>query len=1009
MPAIAGSVDAEVSVPRGSITLVPRWGSDPPFVGRTEELDRLMDRLAAARRGEPTACLLAGDAGVGKTRLLTEVVRGARDEDMTVLVGHCVDLGDVGLPYLPFTEILRGVADVSAGADGPLGRYPVLGPLLGGGSGASGGTATADSASSGLAGQLHLFDAVAALLSEVSGARPTLLVIEDLHWADQSTRDLVRFLLSRLDRQQLLVVGSYRADDLHRRHPLRPLLAELARLKHVERIHLPPLPDADIAVLVRAMHTDGLADSALSRIVHRAEGNAFYAEQLVQASIDRETDTIPVALADVLLARLEQLPAAAARVARIAAVAGRRVQHALLRDATGLSDADLDAALREAVTRHVLLPREDQTYAFRHALLREAAYSDLLPGERVRIHALFAELLAKGVTWTGSAAELAYHRRESHDLPGALVAAIAAADEAHRLGAPAERLHQLQGALELWSAVPEAAELTGRDEVSLMLSASNAATQAGEPQRAVALTRAALERVDSPSDLELTARLRYTLAQNLITVDLDQAAYAETSAALALLPAQPPSVARTWASATHVRTAFFVDDLDGAHRAAEEALAAAEALGIDAAWADTMISLARMEQRRGDSGAVTARLEQAYARARRSGDPEVEIRAAYSLAVVRYEAGDLTGALRWLDGGVHRAAELGLTWSLYAADMRHLQVVARYVAGDWDGSLQAADLTGAGAPSSADYVSTAGLFVAVGRGSPEIDHRLREELRASRDNPLRMQTAGSCAVDLASWTEPERALAIAQDTVETVSKLWGTEMLGFLRLLALALAALANQAGSARIVGDDGAVAAGIERADQLIRQVRDIASASVDGRGPLGVEAAAWLARAEAEYGRAQGSRDPEPWRVVVDAFDYGHVYEQARSRWRLAETLLAAEDRRAAADEARAAYDVALGLGARPLTEAVAALVRRGRLDAGLPGAAGEPTPSPFTPREREVLALLSRGRTNRQIGRELYISDKTASVHVSNILAKLGASGRTEAVAIAHRRGLVDEPGG
>lgn len=992
-------VGAGVSVADETITLVPRWGQEPPFVGRTEEFDRLVDRLAAAQRGEPSACLLAGDAGVGKTRLLAEVARRASAEQMTVLVGHCVDLGDVGLPYLPFTEVLRAVTAAGTAGAELTQRYPVLGPLLGGG------LAAPEPAHPGAANQLYVFDAVAALLAEFSAARPVLLVIEDLHWADQSTRDLLRFLLSRLERQRLLIVGSYRADDLHRRHPLRPLLAELARLQHVGRLHLAPLPDAEIAVLVRSMNADGMANTDVSRIVERAEGNAFYAEQLLQASMDRDTDAVPVALADVLLARLEQLPAAAQRVVRIAAVAGRRVQHALLRDASGLGDVDLDGALREAVTRHVLMPGEDQTYAFRHALLREAAYSDLLPGERVRLHALFAELLAKGVSFTGSAAELAFHRRESNDLAGALVAALDAAEEARRLGAPAERLHQLQGALALWSAVPDAAELTGRDEVSVMLSASNAAAQAGESQRAVALTRAALDRVDSPADLELAARVRYTLAQNLITVDLDQAAYAETSAALDLLPAEPPSAARTWAAATHVRTAFFVDDIPGARRAAEEALGSAETLGLDAAWADTMVSLTRMDQRHTDVDILTARLEQAHQRARRSGDSDVEMRATYTLAVIRYEVGDLVGALRWLDGGVQRAIDLGLTWSLYGAETRHLQVVVRYVAGDWDGSLRAADL-GASAPSSAQFVATAGMFVAVGRGDSEAGQRLAVEFRLGHDHPIRMLTAGSCSVDLASWTEPERALSLTEQTIETVSQLWGPEVLGFLRLLALALGALANQANSARMLGDERAAGSTVEQADRCIDQVRQIASTSIACRGPLGVEAAAWLARAEAEWGRARGSRDPEPWRAVVDAYGYGHVYEQARGRWRLAEALLAADERAAAADEARAAHEVAGRLGARPLATAVEALVRRGRLDAGLPGVVREP--SPLTPREHDVLALLSKGRTNRQIGRELYISDKTASVHVSNIIAKLAASGRTEAVAIAHRRGLIDEPG-
>jgi DNA-binding CsgD family transcriptional regulator len=168
-------------------------------------------------------------------------------------------------------------------------------------------------------------------------------------------------------------------------------------------------------------------------------------------------------------------------------------------------------------------------------------------------------------------------------------------------------------------------------------------------------------------------------------------------------------------------------------------------------------------------------------------------------------------------------------------------------------------------------------------------------------------------------------------------------------------------------------------------------------------VEAGAWQARVEAEAARLAGRAEPALWRAAVDAFGYGHVYEQGRSRWRLAEVLLAADDRAAAAEELRAAAEVAARLGAAPLRSAVTALARRGRLD--LPGVGRVPDAAAvLTPREAEVLRLLAQGRTNRQIGAELYMSEKTASVHVSRILAKLGAGGRTEAVALAAARGLL-----
>jgi DNA-binding NarL/FixJ family response regulator len=160
-----------------------------------------------------------------------------------------------------------------------------------------------------------------------------------------------------------------------------------------------------------------------------------------------------------------------------------------------------------------------------------------------------------------------------------------------------------------------------------------------------------------------------------------------------------------------------------------------------------------------------------------------------------------------------------------------------------------------------------------------------------------------------------------------------------------------------------------------------------------------------DAEEARLHGSVAPALWRAAVAGFDFGHVYEQARSRWRLAEALMAVGDRAGAAEEARRAHEVAVRLGAAPLRAAVEALVRRGRLDVEV-GEEARVAATVLTPRESEVLALLAQGRTNRQIGAELYISEKTASVHVSNIIAKFAASGRTEAVAIAAQRGLLAE---
>jgi DNA-binding CsgD family transcriptional regulator len=471
---------------------------------------------------------------------------------------------------------------------------------------------------------------------------------------------------------------------------------------------------------------------------------------------------------------------------------------------------------------------------------------------------------------------------------------------------------------------------------------------------------------------------------------------------MALVPATPPSPVRTWAAATHARTSWSLGRRAEAEAAAREALAAADALGLDSAWADTAVSLARM----GGGDDLTGRLEEALVRARRSGDTDVELRVLFNLATVPYEAGDVGAALRRVDTALARAAELGVEWSFYGAELRHLGVAARYVSGDWDGSLELAEGL-ARVPQMAAHVRAAGLLVLVGRGDPTAAERVvwARGLAAHLDAHvlLLLATAGA-QIDLAAWAgDAGTAVARAREAVRQVRTYWDVDRLAVLRLVATALAPVGDAAAAARLQGDEAAVRRWVEAGEELAAAARSAVADRLRHVGPFGVEAAAWQARVEAEAARLAGRAEPALWRSAVAAFGYGHVYEQARSRWRLAEALLAADDRVGAGAELRAAAEVATRLGAAPLRSAVTALARRGRLE--LPGAGRVPDAAAvFTPREAEVLRLLAQGRTNRQIGAELYMSEKTASVHVSRILAKLGAGGRTEAVALAAARGLL-----
>ena len=1002
----------EMSRGRATMVHVPRWGSDVPIVGRATEVARLTSAVEHAAAGAATAVLLAGDAGVGKTRLLREVTDQARGREVVVAYGYCLDVGDVGLPYLPFSDLLNSLAERAEYAEIFAEHHVVRRLMRGGSQDLDQGT------------RLQLFDAVIALCAAISREHTLLLVIEDLHWADQSTRELLRFLLCRIHNERIAVIASYRSDDLHRRHPLRAALGELVRLPAVERMQLDPLPNASVTRLIRALQPRPMPAPVVRRIVRQAEGNPFYAEELLAATLERSGDAathdrLPSALADLLVTRFEQLTPDGQQVIRVASIAGRRVEHSLLRDAAGLSEDKLDAGLREAIGTYILESADDgQAYCFRHALLQEAAYGDLLPGERARLHATYAELLSADTEPARSAAARAHHYLASHDLPHALTASLEAADHAAHIGAPGEVLRHLETVLEIWSAVPGAEARVGHSDIVVLLRASNAATECGDANRAVALTRLALEKATAFTDADLTAQIRYTLAKNLIQVDRDQAAYEQSKAALELIPATPPSATRVWAAATHVLTAQGVGAEKEALEAGREGLLAAESLGILDAQSDLIVSLLCLDPIGRDTDDGLAKLTNALDLARRSGNIAVELRAIFNLAIGRYEGGDMPATLRWAATGIDRAQETGMSASPYPTQLLLIRSLAQHVTGAWDALCVGSD--------QPLHVRALGLQVAAARGTP-IDEELAEIFGNTPDELLQQAqspdartvlwsidatiNAGPAAIDEATWAADAVAAIDWYDRITAIlDVVLRPKYLVGVRLSALALAAAADQFERERIVDNTMGMARWRETADRLIASARatmlhhlsGASSPHLDGAYAVGPEARAWIARAEAEHSRLCPPSDSiESWLAALKAFDYGDVYEQARCRWRLAEALIAAGDRQLAAECITSAREAAQRLGARPLMTALDALARRARLRSG---ASPDASDSLLTARERDVLSLLALGRSNRQIGKELFISDKTASVHVSKILAKLEASSRTEAAAIARQRGYL-----
>jgi len=1024
------------------------------LVGRDGELTRLLGLLDDASGGRPSHALISGDAGVGKTRLVTELAARAADRGFLVLSGRCAELGD-SIPYLPLADALREGTTTPGAATEPLAAAlavrPVLGRLL----------PDRDEAPppggevSGLA-QQQLFGAVLGLLAELADGHPVLLILEDLHWADRSTRDLITFLSRVLHRERVAVVATYRTDDLHRRHPLRPVVAELLRLPSVASIELGPLGYAEMASHLTALADGPLDPGVLHRMVARAEGNPYYAEELLAAVVPGRPggavgglsggaagaglragggggggapggEVLPSGLAALLLARVERLPAAAQQVLRAAAVGGRRVEDDIVQAASGLDGPEYEDAIRDCVAQQLLVPGGADGYVFRHALIREALYTDLLPGERTRLHARFAELLAdpgRLAAVPGSAAELAHHCLASHDIAGAFAASVRAGQESERLAAPAEAHRHYDAALALWERVGEPERLAGQDRDHLAFCSANCAASSGDIARAVQQLRRIRGFLREDTDPVLACRVHERLAYYLLELGAPADAETAARAAVHLLPADPPRPEGARALATHAQTLMYAGDEEAAARRAQQARAAARA--ADAPWveADALVTLGMLAERQGEPAQALDLFAQAYQEARAHSMLGVELRAAFEVARSQLESGDLAGSAATAHQGTERADAAGLGLAPYGLDLQYLHYLAHYADGCWDHAQELADGFGVRVTTMAEArLSAMALFLDVARGSPRVAERRAWLEPFWPGDSFGAYIARGLLAEHALW-RGDAATALAE-VAATLAELDVEGGYGppAIRVAAVGLAARGERARRARAAGDEESAAAEVAVAQVLIDAAREGAQFPRRPKFVLGVDGRGWLARAEAEWARVQGRNDPQAWQAVVDEFGPAFSYETARSRWRLAEALAEAGRRADAEREWSLALAAADELGAGPLASSLRDLGRRARFArragnggpgygvGGGPGSRSGTGPgggagdvlAGLTSREREVLRLLVAGRSNREIAASLFIAPKTASVHVSNILTKLSAASRGEAAAIAAAAGL------
>jgi DNA-binding CsgD family transcriptional regulator/tetratricopeptide (TPR) repeat protein len=1009
---------------------MPARLSSPDLVGRDDALAAVTGAIGAAATG-PRFVVVRGEAGIGKTRLVREAIAQLPD-DTLVMLGDCLDIGTGGLPYLPIVEALRRLARTADPATlaAALGKgraelVALVPELAGTGSqGAPGSTATEPPPEAALAqlttglAQARLFERILGLLGALAGRAPVVLVIEDVHWIDRATRDLLTFLARNLTEERIAILLTFREHDLPRGHPIVAWLAEIERSPSTVLVEPGRLDARAIARQLRLIAGHDVAADIIDRVARRSDGNPLFVEELYASEGDHLSG--PRSLTEVLIARIAKLDPPARAVVDAAAVAGRPVEERLLALVLEIPEADVDEALRAAIAGWVLLlDAARERYRFRHELLREVVEDELLPGTRRRLHERFAVRLQErpdlaDPSPAGAAGELAVHFAEAGLAEEAYEHSIRAADAADAVHAYADAYRHLERALDIEPKLPAlAADTAGR--IALRRRTADNADDAGELERSLELTREALALVDRESDPVTTGVLHSSIGYLQWSLGQGQAALASHELAVALVPPEPPSAERAKVLGGLAGALMGEGRWAPSRVVAEAAVECAVAVGARVEESRARNILGSDLVALGHSDAGIEELREACRLAAASGRVDMLVVGHHNLALNLAASDQLEASVEEARAGLAVARDAGVE-RRFGQDLAALAGDALTRLGRLD---EAAEAMGRGlaldpAGRGTVYLSIASARLAAIRGNAADAARRRAEIDQPALDP-------DDAAYVAAVGAESRLLvgdapgALAEVEAGLVSLEGLDDVIWATPLVALGLRAVAEMTEAVRMhAGSPDATDATARLADRLDWLATRVTTSS--GRG--------LVALGRGELARVRSDDGADAWRTAIEAFDaVPEPLNAAYARFRFAEAGLRAEGLRAdVGRELQQAASTAVEAGARPLAEAIGALAGRARITLDVLAAAPAdeapqavaPATRPADPRaaasalglsarEIEVLELVTAGMTNGEIADRLFITRKTAAVHVTHILDKLGVPNRVSAAMIGARVGL------